>query len=108
MGSRPETARYILDCIDPDCGVTCRAMFGEYALYANGKVIGLIADDRLFIKPTVAGRRFIGHCVEAPAYPGAKPSLLIAERLEDRDWLSELIRLTESALPAPKTKKPKK
>jgi hypothetical protein len=40
-----------------------------------------------------------------PAYEGAKPSFLIEEKLEDRDWLSELIRITLKELPAPKAKK---
>ncbi len=82
-------------------------MFGEYTLYSNGKVVGLIADNRLFIKPTEDGKRFIGDYVEAPAYEGAKPSLLITDRIDDSEWLSELIRITEKALPAPKPKRKK-
>ena len=46
---------------------------------------------------------------ESPAYPGAKPSFLIEAKIEDSDWLSELIRITEKELPKPKPKKkPKK
>lgn len=30
-------------------------MFGEYAIYSNGKVAALVCDDRLFVKPTLAG-----------------------------------------------------
>jgi hypothetical protein len=44
--------------------------------------------------------------VEASPYPGAKPSLLIEEGLEDRDWLKELVSLTVKELPQPKPKKP--
>jgi hypothetical protein len=43
--------------------------------------------------------------VEAPAYQGARPSFLIGDRLEDRDWISRLIRITADELPAPKPKK---
>ena len=32
-------------------------------------------------------------------YPGAKPSLLIGDGLEDPDWLSELVRITVRELP---------
>jgi len=42
-----------------------------------------------------AGRSFIGNVVEAPAYLGVKPSFLIEDQLEDKEWLSELIELTE-------------
>ena len=85
--------------------VSCRKMFGEYAVYVNGKVTALICDDRLFVKPTPGGREFIGEVMEAPPYPGAKPSFLIGDRVEDRAWLSELIRITERELPEPKQKK---
>ena len=83
-------------------------MFGEYVLYSNGKVVALLCDNQLFIKPTKAGRAFIGDVVEAPPYPGAKLSFLIQDEIENREWLSQLIRLTEAELPAPKPKKKKK
>jgi hypothetical protein len=62
----------------------------------------------LFIKPTNSGRAFIKDDVEAPPYPGAKPSLLIGDKIDDREWLSELVRLTLPELPEPKPKKTKK
>jgi TfoX/Sxy family transcriptional regulator of competence genes len=67
----------------------------------------MVCDDRFFVKPTEAGRAFIGNVVEAAPYPGAKPSFLIEEGLEDRDWLSELARITVRELPVPKRKKKK-
>ena len=67
-----------------------------------------MCDDKLFIKPTETGRAFIGNVVEAPPYPGAKPSLLIDDKLEDHEWLSELVRITLKELPPPKPKKKKK
>jgi len=88
--------------------VSARKMFGDYAVYSRGKVVALICDNQLFVKPTQAGRKFIGDVVEAPAYPGARPSFLIGEEMEDGDWLGQLIRLTEKELPLPKPKKKKK
>jgi len=32
-----------------------------------------------------AGKLFIGNVVEAPAYPGARPSSLIEEQFEDKE-----------------------
>lgn len=85
--------------------ITFRKMFGEYALYCNGKVVALICDDQLFVKPTQAGRAFIKEVVEAPPYPGAKLYFLISDKCEDRKWLSHLIRITAEELPTPKPKK---
>ncbi|CAA0218499.1 Competence protein TfoX (fragment) [Tenacibaculum maritimum] len=52
----------------------------------------------MFIKPTNKGRIFIGDVIEVPAYPKAKPSFLIEDKIEDREWLSELIRITVKEL----------
>ena len=88
--------------------ITFRKMFGEYALYCDGKVVALICDDQLFIKPTQGGRAFIGEVVEAPPYPGAKLYLLIEDKYENQEWLSDLIRITSLELPIPKPKTKKR
>jgi TfoX/Sxy family transcriptional regulator of competence genes len=54
--------------------ITAKSMFGEYGLYAEGKIFAVVCDNKLFIKPTEAGRTYIVDVVEAPPYPGAKPS----------------------------------
>lgn len=108
MATQQKTADYILEQTAGAGDVSVRKMFGEYALYCDGKVAALICDDQLFIKPTKSGKAYIGHPVEAPPYHGAKPSFLISgDRWDDADWLAELIRLTAAELPTPKPKKPK-
>ena len=65
-------------------------------------MVALFCDDQLFIKPTLAGRAYIGEVAERAPYKGAKACFLIAgEKVEESDWLSELIRLTTAELPAP-------
>jgi TfoX/Sxy family transcriptional regulator of competence genes len=108
MGSDPNFVQFVVDQLDVDCAVSFRKMFGEYGLYSDGKLFALICDDQLFVKPTAGGRAFIGDVVEAPPYPGAAPSLLIGDRIEDPAWLSELVRITTRELPAPKPKKGRK
>lgn len=108
MASDLSFVEFIVEQIENLGEISYRKMFGEYAVYYKGKVVALICDNRLFIKPTAAGRSFIGNVVEAPAYPGAKMSFLIEDRIEDREWLGQLIRITEKELPIPKTKKNRK
>ena len=105
MASDKEFVDYVLEQLEGIPGLSARKMFGEYAVYAGGKVVALICDNRLFIKPTAEGRAFIGEPAEAPPYPGAKPSFVIEEGLEEREWLAELVRITERALPLPKKKR---
>ena len=108
MASDLSFVEFVVDQMENTGTVTYRKMFGEYAVYCNGKLVALICDNRLFIKPTEGGRSFIGDVVEAPPYPGAKMSFLIEDKLEDREWLSHLVRITAKELPEPKPKKKKK
>lgn len=108
MASDLSFVEFVVDQIDDAGTVTYRKMFGEYAVYCDGKVTALICDNQLFIKPTEAGRTFIGDPVEAPPYPGAKNSFLIEDQIDDREWISHLVRITAKELPEPKPKKKKK
>jgi len=108
MSSDLSFVEFVVDQFDKDCAVTYKKMFGEFGLYSDGKIFALICDNRLLVKPTEGGRAFIGNVVESPPYPGAKPSLLIEDQVEDSQWLSELARITARELPPPKPKKPRK
>ncbi|MFC0875693.1 TfoX/Sxy family protein [Saccharicrinis sp. FJH2] len=108
MASSQNFVDFVVEQIENAGEITARKMFGEYAVYADGKLFGLICDNKLFIKPTVSGREFIGNVVEAPPYPGAKNSFLIEDKIEDREWLSKLVRISLKELPMPKPKKKKK
>ncbi len=107
MATNPSTAQCIQDQLSSLDNVSLRKMFGEYALYCDGKVVALICDDTLFVKITDKGREYVGKLYEeGSAYPGAKPSLRINhEQIERREWLTQLIRITADALPIPKKKK---
>ena len=104
MASNPEFMAYVAEQLSGGGNITYRAMFGEYGLYCDGIFFAVVCDNKLFIKPTDKGRNFIGNPEEAPPYPGAKNQFLIEEKLEDRDWLGELVRITVKSLPKKKRK----
>ena len=104
MASDQNFLDFVLEQIKNAGEITAKKMFGEYGIYSDGKLFGLICDDKLFIKPTNSGREFIGNVIEASPYEGAKPSFLIEDKIEDSDWLSELIKITVKELPPPKQK----
>jgi TfoX/Sxy family transcriptional regulator of competence genes len=108
MATAQGTVDFILDQLAPVGDVSMRKMFGEYGVYSAGRMVALICDDQLFVKPTEGGRRFAGSIEEAPPYPGAKPCLLIGEdQIEDSGWLCELIAISAAEIPLPKKKAPK-
>jgi TfoX/Sxy family transcriptional regulator of competence genes len=109
MASEQKFVDFIIDQINLSEQVTYKKMFGEYGLYFDTKLFGLVCDNKLYIKPTKAGRAYIIDVVEASPYQGAKPCFLIEEQLDDRDWLKKLVTITVEELPepVPKKKKPK-
>jgi TfoX/Sxy family transcriptional regulator of competence genes len=104
MASSIGTVEFICDQAGLGKRLAFRKMFGEYALYLDGKVVALICDDQLFLKPTPEGREYLGNVSEAPPYPGAKNFFLLSSDLDDPDRLSEALRVTARALPEPRPK----
>lgn len=105
MSSKQSTVDFILEQTSGAGKISAKKMFGEYAVYCDEKVIALICDDQLFVKPTKAGRAFIGDCSEAYPYSGAKPYLLITgEKWEDHEWLTTLFKVSVEELPLLKKK----
>lgn len=109
MATQQRTVDFLLEQAVGAGAVSARPMFGEYGVYVDGKMVGSICDDRLYLKPTASGRQHAGPVAEAPPYPGAKPHLLVeADRWEDAAWLGDLLRATAAELPVPKPRKPKR
>ena len=101
MATQQSTIDDLLAACGP--GVTAKAMFGEYCVYLDGKPVALVCDDRLFLKPTAAGRELLPDAEEASPYPGAKPHLVVPPEA----WanLPEVLRATFAALPPVKAKR---
>ncbi|MCX7091768.1 MAG: TfoX/Sxy family protein [Legionellales bacterium] len=105
MSKKQSTVDFILEQLEGVGILAAKKMFGEYGLYCDGKIVALICDNQLFVKPTQAGKSFINHFVEDYPYPGAKPYLLVTGDLwENSQWLSTLIRISADELPLPKPK----
>ncbi len=107
MGTDAAFADYVLDQVRGAGDVAIRKMFGEYALYCQGKVVALVCDNQFFLKPLPEALAMIGTPAYGPPYPGAKPHLLLTGELDDPDLMARLVRAVAVALPEPKPRKPK-
>ncbi|MFZ2537607.1 MAG: TfoX/Sxy family protein [Oscillospiraceae bacterium] len=107
MASSIDFVEYVCDQISGAGEITYKKMFGEYTVYCNSKVIGLICNNQLFVKKTVSGTELLVGAEEDSPYTGAKPHFVI-ENLEDREFLSCFIRKTCDELPLPRPKKKKR
>ena len=107
MSTRPETITALLDALSGTGPITARAMFGEHALYLEGRVVALICNDGLFVKPTAGALALMPGARMAPPYPGAKPHIAAEDVLDNPEPVAQALRAVLADLPAAKPKKPK-
>ena len=104
MASAKEYLNFILDQLSPLNDVSYKAMMGEYIIYYKGKIVGGIYDDRFLVKPTASAIKMMPDAPFETPYEGAK-EMLMADNVDDRDFLCELISAVADELPAPRKKR---
>lgn len=101
------TSREFLDYILGQCAgleARTRPMMGEYVLYYRDKIAGGLYDNRVLVKDVPAARALMPDAQPEPPYAGAK-DMLPVERLDDREFLAQLLETIYPELPLPKPKK---
>ncbi|MDE2087196.1 MAG: TfoX/Sxy family protein [Xanthomonadaceae bacterium] len=83
-----------------------KKMFGEYALYVDGKVVAFACDNSLFVKPSTAAATLAPKLPRRPPYPGAKDYPVADELLDDADAIRRLLVETAALMPLPRPRKP--
>ena len=80
---------------------SARAMFGEYAVYAHGKVVGLVCNDQLYVKILPASHELEHVCEKDTPYPGARAYYLVEEsQLSQIENLPVILRaISKSVVP---------
>ena len=107
MASNTDFVQYIADQRAGAGEIVTKKMFGDYGIYCDGKIFGLICDDCFYLKPTDAVRPLLRVVDMRPPYDGAKDYFYIAD-VDDRDYLAQIVRETCHALPKPKVKAKKR
>ena len=101
MASSREYLDFILEQLSELDDISCRTMMGEYILYYRGRVVGGIYDNRFLVKPTASARKMMPDAALELPYEGAKEMLLV-DRVENREFLRELLEAMYGELPAPR------
>ena len=105
MATQKETIEFILEKLGGLKRFTARAMFGEYALYADGKVVALVCDDQLYVKILPASKELEKECEKGEPYPGAKPYYVVEEaQVSHLESLPDILLNIARSLPAKKKK----
>ena len=104
MASSKEYLNFILEQLSNLEEITYRAMMGEFILYYRGRIFGGIYDDRLLLKPVRSAIENLADVKYELPYEGAK-EMLLADNVDDKEYLCSLVRIMYDELPAPKSKK---
>ena len=104
MASNTDFVQYIADQCAGAGEITVKKMFGDYGIYCDGKIFGLICDDKFYLKPTDEVRPLLRTITLRPPYDGAKDYFYIKD-VDDRDYLSILVRETCKVLPMPRKRR---
>jgi TfoX/Sxy family transcriptional regulator of competence genes len=108
MATEPGFLEYIAELAGLGARLTHKKMFGEYALYVDGKVVAFACDNSLFVKPSPAADAIAPELPKGPPYPVAKDHIVADALLDEPDRLRRLLLETSALMPAPKPKKPAK
>ena len=107
MASNTDFVQYIADQCAGAGEIVTKKMFGDYGIYCDGKIFGLICDDCFYLKPTEAVRPLLRVVDMRPPYDGGLAGREAAD-VDDRDYLAQIVRETCHALPKPKVKAKKR
>ena len=82
-------------------------MMGGYLVYLNGKLIGDIGDEELFLKRTPTSDRLLADSELRYPYDGSKTLMHVFDKFEDANLIAELLGGMYTELPEKKPKKAK-
>lgn len=108
MSTSKETIMFILDKLGNGPRFSARAMFGEYALYADNKTVALVCDNLLYVKICPASGKLERICEKDAPYEGARDHYVVDDEMLDRlPELPGILFAVAASIPAKTTKKKK-
>ena len=102
-----EFNEYVRESFSPFGDIVIRAMMGGYLVYFNGKLIGDICGNELFLKRTPTSDRLLEELELRYPYEGSKTLMYVFDRFDDTDLIEELLEGMYEELPEKKAKKAK-
>ena len=102
-----EFNEYVRDSFSVAGDIVIRSMMGGYLVYFNGKLIGDICGNELFLKRTPTSDRLLADCEQRYPYEGSKTLMYVFDRFEETELVTELLDAMYTELPEKKAKKAK-
>jgi TfoX/Sxy family transcriptional regulator of competence genes len=109
MATQKTTVDFILGKLRHPGRFSVRAMFGEYALYADDKVVALVCDNVLHVKVVPASKGLERQCEKSEPYPGGKAHYVVEEgQLSTIENLPAILFGIAASVPEKKKRKTRK
>ncbi|MBE9863571.1 competence protein TfoX [Campylobacter concisus] len=100
-----EFNEYVRDRFSEFGDIVIKSMMGGYLVYFNGKLIGDICNNELFLKRTPTSDRLLADSELRYPYNGSKTLMHVFEKFEDANLIGELLRSMYAELPEKKPAK---
>lgn len=107
MATSPEYAQFVENQFRGLDGFSVRRMFGEYAIYLQGRVLGFLADEQILLQDTPTARKLLPDAERRELFPGSKLFVLFADE-GNAHLLKSVSEAMWEELPLPKPRKSKK
>ncbi|WP_329886581.1 TfoX/Sxy family protein [Pseudoramibacter sp. HA2172] len=102
-----EFSEYVRESFSTVGDVVIKSMMGGYLVYLNGKLIGDICNNELFLKRTPTSDRLLTDSELRYPYEGSKTLMHVFDKFEDANLIVELLGGMYTELPEKKPKKAK-
>ena len=102
-----EFNEYVRYCFSAAGDIVIKSMMGGYLVYLNGKLIGDIGDNELFLKRTPTSDILLADSELRYPYEGSKTLMHVFDNFEDANLIKELLAGMYTELPEKKPKKTK-
>ena len=102
-----EFNEYVRECFSSAGDIVIKSMMGGYLVYLNGKLIGDICDNELFLKRTLTSDRLLADSELRYPYEGSKTLMYVFDRFENTELVLELMNGMYAELPEKKPAKPR-
>ena len=100
-----EFNEYVRECFSKTGDIVIKSMMGGYLIYFNGKLIGDVCGDELFLKRTPTSDRLLAESELRYPYEESKTLMHVFDSFDDKALIQELLEGMYVELPASKKKK---
>ncbi len=100
-----EFNEYVRDSFSESGDIAIKPMMGGYLVYFNGKLIGDIGNNELFLKRTPTSDRLLADSELRYPYEGSKTLMHVFDSFDDKTLIQELLDGMHAELPKKKPSK---